>query len=81
MLSRSLCIVLGISFCLPCPAVLAQSSKAPITLDEYLNTTSILAARLSPDGTAAVIATETPDWKNNNYRHDLWSWTAAAGQR
>ncbi len=34
---------------------------------------------MSPDGTAAVIATETPDWKANNFRHDLWLWTAAAG--
>jgi dipeptidyl aminopeptidase/acylaminoacyl peptidase len=81
MMLRSLCIVLSVSVCLQCPGVLAQPSKPPITLDEYLNTTSIIAARLSPDGTAAVIATETPDWKNKNYRRDLWSWTAAAGLR
>ena len=72
MMLRSLCIVLSVSVCLQCPALLAQPSKPPITLDEYLNPTSIISARLSPDGTAAVIATETPDWKNNNYRRDLW---------
>jgi dipeptidyl aminopeptidase/acylaminoacyl peptidase len=81
MALRSLCIVVAVSACLPGSVALAQASKPPITLDEYLNTTSIVAAKLSPDGKAAVIATETPDWKNNNYRHDLWAWTAASGLR
>ncbi|HXR39707.1 MAG TPA: hypothetical protein VN776_11465 [Terracidiphilus sp.] len=59
----------------------AQTGKPAITLDEYLNTTEISEARLSPDGTAAVIGTETPDWKGNTFRHDLWLWTAGAGLR
>jgi dipeptidyl aminopeptidase/acylaminoacyl peptidase len=59
----------------------AQSSKPAITLDEFLNTTSIGEARLSPDGKAAVIGTESPDWKNSIFRHDLWLWTAQAGLR
>ncbi|HEY6487545.1 MAG TPA: prolyl oligopeptidase family serine peptidase [Terracidiphilus sp.] len=59
----------------------AQSVKPTITLDEYLNTTEITDAKLSPDGASAVIATETPDWKNSVYRHDLWLWTAPAGLR
>jgi dipeptidyl aminopeptidase/acylaminoacyl peptidase len=63
------------------PASPAQTDKPPITLDEYLNTTDISDARLSPDGTAAVIATESPDWKANSYRHDLWVWTAQTGLR
>ena len=50
---------------LPLPA---QSSKPAITLDEYLSTTEITDSLLSPDGTAAVIATETPDWKANTFR-------------
>ena len=57
----------------------AQPGKPAITLDEYLNTTGINEARLSPDGTAAVIGTETPNWKANNFRHDLWLWTAGSG--
>jgi dipeptidyl aminopeptidase/acylaminoacyl peptidase len=61
---------------LPLPA---QSSKPAITLDEYLSTTEITDSLLSPDGTAAVIATETPDWKANTFRNDLWIWTAQAG--
>jgi dipeptidyl aminopeptidase/acylaminoacyl peptidase len=81
MALRSTCLVLAVFLCLHCRCALAESSKPPITLDEYLNTTWIAAAKLSPDGAAAVISTETPDWKNNNYRHDLWLWTAAAGLR
>jgi dipeptidyl aminopeptidase/acylaminoacyl peptidase len=61
------------------PGSSAQSSKPAITLDEFLNTTEITEAHLSPDSSAAVIATETPDWKANNFRHDLWIWTAKDG--
>jgi dipeptidyl aminopeptidase/acylaminoacyl peptidase len=67
--------------CAFAPISPAQTAKPPITLDEFLNTTEITDARLSPDGTAAVIATETPDWKANNFRHDLWLWTAQNGFR
>jgi dipeptidyl aminopeptidase/acylaminoacyl peptidase len=64
------------------PAVAsAQSTKPLITLDEYLNSTSISEARIAPDGSAAVIGTESPDWKNSIYRHDLWLWTAQGGLR
>ncbi len=61
------------------PLAAPAQSKPTITLDEYLNTTDILAARLSPDGTSAVISTEAPDWKNSVYHHDLWLWTPKAG--
>ena len=57
----------------------SSSAKPAITLDEFMNTSEITAARLAPDGTAAVIATEAPDWKNNVFRSDLWLWTARAG--
>ena len=59
----------------------AQTEKPILTLDEYLNTTEIQGAKLSPDGTAAVIGTESPDWKTNSYRHTLWLWTAKEGLR
>ncbi len=67
--------------CLSTSTSPAQSSKPPITLDEFLNTTDISSARIAPDGSAAVIGTTTPDWKANNFRHDLWLWTSAAGLR
>jgi dipeptidyl aminopeptidase/acylaminoacyl peptidase len=72
---------LTFSICLTLAPTSAHSSKPVITLDEFLNTTDITAARLSPDGSAAVIATESPDWKNSIYRDDLWLWTAEAGLR
>jgi len=75
------CIPLCASLCLFTSVCHAQTSKPAITLDEYLNTTSISEAHPSPDGTAAIIATETPDWKAGNYRHDLWLWTAQIGLR
>lgn len=61
--------------------VSAQASLPPITLDEFLNTTDIIGARISPDGSAAVIGTEAPDWKGNRFRQALWLWTAHDGLR
>ncbi|MGA8531513.1 MAG: prolyl oligopeptidase family serine peptidase [Acidobacteriaceae bacterium] len=43
--------------------------------------TEISAVRLAPGGAAAVIATETPDWKHNVFSDDLWLWTADGGLR
>ncbi len=71
--------VLAIFFCIPAVFSQAQNSKPTITLDEFLNTTAIVGTSLSPDGSSAVIATETPDWKASVNRHDLWLWTAQAG--
>jgi len=68
-------------FCLIPAVSIAESAKPPITLDEYLNTTSILTSVLSPDGSAAVISTEAPDWKASINRHDLWLWKAQYGLR
>jgi dipeptidyl aminopeptidase/acylaminoacyl peptidase len=86
MRSSSFCLALalaaGMSFAAPAQspnATSAQSSKLPITIDEYFNTTEIISAALSPDGASAVICTETPDWKNSVFRHDLWLWTASEG--
>jgi dipeptidyl aminopeptidase/acylaminoacyl peptidase len=74
-------IALTVSVCLLPALSSAQSAKPAITLDEFLNTTSITESRISPDGSAALIATESPDWKANEYSHDLWLWTAQAGLR
>ncbi len=53
--------------------------KPPISLDEFMNTTEIAAARISPDGNAAVIAVTAPDWQHNRFRQDLLLWTASSG--
>jgi dipeptidyl aminopeptidase/acylaminoacyl peptidase len=81
---RLLCVSLSAALCLSAPVSPAQSASASapaITLDEFLTTTDITDARISPDGSSAVIATESPDWKASIYRHDLWLWTAQAGLR
>ncbi len=57
------------------------SSQPAISLDEFLNTTAITAARPSPDGSAVVIGTEAPDWSGNRFREQLWLWTAHSGLR
>jgi dipeptidyl aminopeptidase/acylaminoacyl peptidase len=54
-------------------------NKPPITLDEFMNTTEIRDARISPDGSAAVIATTAPDWQQNRFKEDLWLWTRRNG--
>jgi dipeptidyl aminopeptidase/acylaminoacyl peptidase len=79
MSSRTFWPFLAMPFCLFAALSPAQSPKPTITLDEYLNTTFIVGTSLSPDSTAAAIATETPDWKANVYRHDIWLWTANGG--
>jgi dipeptidyl aminopeptidase/acylaminoacyl peptidase len=79
MRSTSLWSFPAISLCLVSAFSWAQTSKPAITLDEFLNTTEIVGTSLSPDASAAVIATEAPEWKANVYRHDLWLWTARGG--
>jgi dipeptidyl aminopeptidase/acylaminoacyl peptidase len=62
-------------------SALAQGKLPAITLDEFMSTTEIHELKLSPDGTAALIGTEAPDWKTSTFRYDLWIWTAANGLR
>jgi dipeptidyl aminopeptidase/acylaminoacyl peptidase len=76
---RLVCIPLCALLCL-FPSVSSSESPRPaITLDEFLNVTGITDAKISPDGSSAVIATESPDWKASEFRHDLWLWTAQGG--
>jgi dipeptidyl aminopeptidase/acylaminoacyl peptidase len=58
----------------------AQPAKDLITLDEFMNATYVKEAKLSPDGSAAVIATESPDWQHNRFRSDLWIWKQKTGE-
>jgi hypothetical protein len=61
-------------------STVAQPAKDLITLDEFMNATDAEEARLSPDGSAAVIATESPDWQHNRFRSDLWIWKQKTGE-
>ena len=60
-------------------AVVGYAQEKPaITLDEFMNATEIRDVRISPDGTAMVIATTAPDWQQNRFREDLWLWTRSS---
>jgi dipeptidyl aminopeptidase/acylaminoacyl peptidase len=50
----------------------AQTTKPKLTLDEFFNSVSFTAAKLSPDGNSIVIATEKADWEQQIFRKDLW---------
>ncbi len=60
--------------------VLAAQSKSLITLDEFMNATDVQEVKLSPDGMAAVIVTETSDWQHNRFADDLWIWKEKTGE-
>src|SRR5258708_4131469 len=51
-----------------------------ITLDEFMNATYVREAKLSPDSSAAIIATESPDWQHNRFSSDLWIWKQKTGE-
>ncbi len=74
-----LSLVLGASFTGWAQSGSATQSKPAITLDEFMNATEIVGARISPDGSAAVIATNAPDWQQNRFKEDLWLWTRQSG--
>ena len=61
-------------------STVAQPAKDLITLDEFMNATDVKEVKLSPDGSAAIIATESPDWQHNRFRSDLWMWKQKTGE-
>jgi len=65
------------------PARAQNSSATPdkprISLDEFMNATDILGARISPDGKAVVVSTAAPDWQHNRFAEDLWLWKKKSG--
>ena len=62
------------------PLASGQLQKPPITLDEFMNASDISDARISPDGSAAVIALSSPDWQANRFKEELWLWTKQSGK-
>jgi dipeptidyl aminopeptidase/acylaminoacyl peptidase len=58
----------------------SAQNKPLISLDEFMNATEIRDARISPDGSAAVIATSAPDWQQNRFKEELWLWTEKIGK-
>jgi dipeptidyl aminopeptidase/acylaminoacyl peptidase len=63
---------LRIAFVLLVLTCSVAAQKPPLTLDEFFNSVSFTAVRLSPDGNSVVIATERADWDQQIYRKNLW---------
>jgi dipeptidyl aminopeptidase/acylaminoacyl peptidase len=57
----------------------AQTVKPKLTLDEFFNSVSFDAVKVSPDGNSVVIQTERADWEQQIFRKELWLYRAAAG--
>ncbi len=55
----------------------AQTTKPKLTLDEFFNSVSFTAAKVSPDGDSVVIATEKADWEQQIFRKELWLYRTA----
>jgi dipeptidyl aminopeptidase/acylaminoacyl peptidase len=58
----------------------AAESGGLITLDEFMNATDLQGMQLSPDGSAAVVVTSSPDWQHHRFRNDLWIWRQKTGE-
>src|SRR5271157_4403653 len=54
----------------------AQTAKPKLTLDEFFNSVSFDAVKLSPDGNNVVIAAERPDWEQQIFPKELWLYRA-----
>jgi dipeptidyl aminopeptidase/acylaminoacyl peptidase len=74
-----LSVLIGATFAADAQSTATTQKKPPITLDEFMNATEILGAKISPDGEAVVISTGAPDWQHNRFKEDLWLWTRQRG--
>ena len=55
----------------------SPNRKPKLTLDEFFNSVSFTAAKVSPDGNSVVIATEKADWEQQIFRKELWLYRTA----
>jgi len=56
----------------------AQTTKPKLTLDEFFNSVSFDAVKISPDGSSIVIEIEKADWDQQINRKELWLYRIAA---
>jgi dipeptidyl aminopeptidase/acylaminoacyl peptidase len=61
---------------IPAPA---QTAKPRLTLDEFFNSVSFTAVKVSPDGNSVVIGTEKADWEQQIFRKELWLYRTTTG--
>ncbi len=55
--------------------VASAQTKAPISLDEFMNASDITDVRIAPNGSMAVVAVSTADWQQNRFNENLWLWS------
>ncbi len=58
---------------------LALAQKPSLTLDEFFNSVSFDAVRISPDARSVVIGVVRADWEQNIFRRDLYLYRDATG--
>ncbi len=56
----------------------AQTAKPKLTLDDFFNSVSFTAVKVSPDGNSIVVGTEKADWEQQIFRKDLWLYRMAS---
>lgn len=72
MTNRRLLLVSFLVLVVLPPTRAHASDKPKLTLDEFFNSVSFDAVKLSPDGRSIVIVTDRADWDQSFYRTDLW---------
>jgi len=55
----------------------SQAAKPKLTLDEFFNSVSFPAVKLSPDGDSVVFETSRADWEQQIFREELWLYRAS----
>jgi len=50
-----------------------------ISFDEFFNSVSITAVKISPDGNSVLIGTRRADWRNDRFRRDIWIYREGGG--
>jgi dipeptidyl aminopeptidase/acylaminoacyl peptidase len=64
---------------IPRAAAAVDDAKPPVTIDEFFDSISYPAVKISPDGNAVAIETDRADWEANRYRSDLWLYRVEEG--
>ena len=60
-------------------SVHAQTAKPKLTIDEFFNSVSFDAVKVSPDGNSIVLVTERADWDQQIFRKEIWLYRVASG--
>lgn len=60
-------------------AIASAQQRPRITFDEFFNSVSITAVKISPDGNSVLIGTRRADWDNNRFRRDIWIYREGSG--